>query len=299
MNEALPPLPVTVVSGYLGAGKTSLVNHLLRNAGGRRILVMVNDFGALNIDADLIESRDGEQITLSNGCACCTMGTELLYALADALDRRPRPDWLVIEASGVADPAKIAAAAHAEPEMRYQGVVTMADAASLSERLSDPLVGAQAAQQVRVADLVLVTKTDLSPFAPAREALAALSRAPVLEAPRGAVDLDLLIDRPEGAPPPTAPGGRDHAALYRSVSLEGGRVSEAGLRALLADPPKGLYRFKGFVETETGGFEAQLVGRTYELRRLPAAKTRIVAIGPAGRFDPEAFRAFWAGIGIG
>ncbi|MEX2518274.1 MAG: GTP-binding protein, partial [Paracoccaceae bacterium] len=121
-----------MVSGYLGAGKTSLVNHLLRNAGGRRIMVMVNDFGALDIDADLLESATEDTITLANGCVCCTMGTELLYALSDALDRRPRPDWLVIEASGVADPRKIAAAAHAEREMTYQGVVVMAYAASLA-----------------------------------------------------------------------------------------------------------------------------------------------------------------------
>ena len=143
MSRDLAPLPTVVIAGYLGAGKTSLVNHLLRNPGGRRIMVMVNDFGALDIDADLLESADDDTVTLSNGCICCTMGTELMYALADACDRRPRPDALVIEASGVAQPEKIATAAHAEPEMRYGGIVTLADAANLAGLLEDREIGEQ------------------------------------------------------------------------------------------------------------------------------------------------------------
>lgn len=291
---SLPPLPVTVISGYLGAGKTSLVNHLLRHAEGRRIMVMVNDFGALDIDADLLESATEDTLTLSNGCVCCTMGTEFLYALSDALDRRPRPDCLVIEASGVADPAKIAAAAHAEPEMTYSGIVTMADAASLAERLEDPLIGAQVAGQFRGADLILVTRTDIADFDAARALLAPLSAAPVIEAPMGAAPADLLLDRPEAAPP--APGGHDHGAAYASWSASGGRVAQAGLRALLAAPPPGLFRFKGFVETEAGAVEAQLVGRAFTIKGAAPQGTRAVAIGPKPLFDPRAFETAWAAI---
>ncbi len=293
---SLPPLPVTVISGYLGAGKTSLVNHLLRNAGGRRIMVMVNDFGALDIDADLLESATEDTLTLANGCVCCTMGTELLYALSDALDRRPRPDCLVIEASGVADPAKIAAAAHAEPEMTYSGIVTMADAASLAERLADPLIGAQVAGQFRGADLILVTRTDIADFGAARALLAPLSAAPVIEAPMGAAPVDLLLDRAEAAPP--APGGHDHGVDYASWSGRGGRVSLAGLRALLAAPPPGLYRFKGFAMTEEGAVEAQLVGRSFNVQPSAETETRAVAIGPKPLFDPEGFGAAWARIAL-
>lgn len=206
--SALAPLPVTVISGYLGSGKTSLVNHILRHANGRRIMVMVNDFGELNIDADLLESADDDTMTLSNGCVCCTMGAELLYALGDALDRRPRPDYLVIEASGVADPQKIAAAAHAEPEMRYCGVVTMADAANIAPLLADRRIGHQVAGQIEGADLLLVTKTDLASYEDAVTALRALSRAPVLEAPRGAAPHELLFG--DGAAAPGAGGGHSH-----------------------------------------------------------------------------------------
>lgn len=291
--ETLVPLPVTVVSGYLGSGKTSLVNHMLRNAGGRRIMVMVNDFGALNIDADLLESADEDTLTLSNGCICCTMGAELLYALSDALDRRPRPDCLVIEASGVAEPSKIAAAAEAEPEMRYCGVITMADAANIADLLKDRMIGAQVAAQLGSADLILVTKTDLAPLAPAAAAIAAHSGAPVLVAPRGAAPVDLLLDRaPAAAPPPAET--HDHGAAYASWSTEGGEVDPDALRALLADPPPGLYRFKGRLRLiGGGGLDAHLVGRCWEITAAEVQETRAVAIGLSPAFNSEGFAAAW------
>ena len=104
-------LPVTVIGGYLGAGKTTLVNHLLRHAGGRRIAVLVNDFGALPIDADLIEARDGDLLAIAGGCVCCSYGSDLMDALAALLERSPRPDHLVIETSGVALPGSVARSA--------------------------------------------------------------------------------------------------------------------------------------------------------------------------------------------
>ena len=86
------PLPVTVIGGYLGAGKTTLVNHLLRQAGGRRLAVLVNDFGELPLDADLIEADDGEVLSLAGGCICCSFGNDLMAALMQLPARSPRPD---------------------------------------------------------------------------------------------------------------------------------------------------------------------------------------------------------------
>lgn len=257
---------------------------------------MVNDFGDLDIDADLLESAEEDTLTLSNGCICCTMGTELLYALSDALDRRPRPDCLVIEASGVADPQKIAAAAHAEPEMRYCGVVAMADAANLKSLLADPMIGEQVAAQFRGADLALITKTDLASFRAAADLVRGLCAAPVIEAPRGAVPAELILE-PRAA---DAPGGHshdhdhDHGAAYRSWSTTGGYLARADLEALLSDPPAGLFRFKGRIALKGGGaVEAHLVGRVHELTPCDAATTRAVAIGLAPAFEPEAFGRRW------
>ena len=89
--SALPRLPLTVIGGYLGAGKTTLLNRLLSEPHGQKIMVMVNDFGAINIDAALIERADGDTLSLTNGCVCCTMGNDLFMALGDALDRAVKP----------------------------------------------------------------------------------------------------------------------------------------------------------------------------------------------------------------
>lgn len=290
----LPPLPTTVISGYLGAGKTSMVNHLLRNPDGRRIMVMVNDFGALNIDADLLVSADEDTLTLSNGCICCTMGTELMYALADACDRRPRPDWLVIEASGVAQPEKIAAAAQAEPEMHYQGIVTLADAANIAGLLDDPEIGAQIRDQIAVADLIALTKTDLAAADKAETLIGTISKAPIVHAPHGRLDANLLHDNaaPATASPATT---HTHGQTYKSWSTSGGILDRAAVKSLLSDPPSGLYRFKGRLALTDGSWaEAHLVGRTWQLTPCaPADETRAVAIGLASRFDPDDFARAW------
>lgn len=294
---SLPRLPVTVISGYLGAGKTSLVNNLLRDPGGRRIMVMVNDFGELNIDADLLVSSDEDTLTLSNGCICCTMGTELIYALADALDRRPRPDCLVIEASGVAQPEKIAAAAKAEPDMIYGGIATLVDAANIQTLLADDLIGAQVRGQITVADLLLLTKADLGNAGAVRAAMAALTTADMLDAPFGKVSTELLLDRPE-AEAPDAQHIHAHGDEYQSWSSRGGTVDRDTLASLINAPPEGLYRFKGRIALTDGTWtEVHLVGQSGSLIPCPPQEeTRAVAIGLTGRFDPSAFQARWEAI---
>src|ERR1700730_18333297 len=98
---------IVLVAGFLGAGKTTVVNHLLAHAGGRRISAVVNDFGAVNIDAELIIGAADGVVSLSNGCICCSLQGDLLRTLASLLRRDPRPEFIVIETSGVADPADI------------------------------------------------------------------------------------------------------------------------------------------------------------------------------------------------
>lgn len=97
-------LPFTVIGGFLGAGKTTLLNHWLRHADGQRLAVLVNDFGALNIDAGLIKAHSGDTIALTNGCVCCQIGDDLSMALIGVLQQRERFDAVVVEASGVSDP---------------------------------------------------------------------------------------------------------------------------------------------------------------------------------------------------
>lgn len=304
-------LPLTLVTGYLGAGKTTLVNHLLRHANGRRIMVLVNDFGEIAIDADLIESQEGDSLTLANGCICCSMGGDLFNALSDALDRRPRPDHLVIEASGVADPKRITEIARAEPELRLDGTVALVDAGGFDELLLDKHVGDSVERQLESSDLIVINKSDLQ----TSEALSRLERQIAGIAPGagqviaqfGRVPLEVLIGRVvayETAPMPATCADHDHAHnhahehedIYFRWSLNADLAFEREeLSARLADLPPGLLRLKGFVRLkgDAGWMLLQIVGRRVDiepLKQAPASaeKTTLVAIGVKGQLDPDA-----------
>ena len=154
----MTPLPLSVIGGFLGAGKTTLINRLLTADHGLRLAVLVNDFGAINIDASLLKSARKDTIELTNGCVCCTMSGDLFYAIGDMLDRTPRPDHVIVEASGIADPARIAAVALAERDLRYAGIVTVVDALNFPRYLADPRIADQVRAQITCADLLAVSK---------------------------------------------------------------------------------------------------------------------------------------------
>lgn len=157
-----PPatVPAVLIGGYLGAGKTTLVNHLLRHADGRRIAVLVNDFGEVSIDADLILGAEGGVLSLAGGCVCCSFGSDLVGTLAQVLQRQPSPDVVLIETSGVGIPSAVARAASLVPGLRVEATVVVADALTVRERAADRYVGDTVRQQLDDADLLLLNQTD-------------------------------------------------------------------------------------------------------------------------------------------
>ncbi len=161
-GSELTLLPTTVIGGWLGSGKTTLVNHLLRTANDRRIAVLVNDFGEVSIDADLIEGADGGVLSLAGGCMCCSWGDDLFGTLARVRARQPGPDVLLVETSGVAQPASVGRLLRLAPGLSVEGTVVLADADSIRRQAADPYVGDLVRQQLADADLLLVTKPDLA-----------------------------------------------------------------------------------------------------------------------------------------
>jgi len=157
---------MVVLGGWLGAGKTTLVNRLLRATDGERIAVVVNDVGEVNLDVGLIAARDGGTVELTNGCICCSIGDSLAVTLRDLVlasqssDRQL--DRLVVEASGVAEPDRVAAYGDRR-RIRPDGIVVAVDATDVVTRAADPVCGPLVLRQVRAADLLVVTKADLVP----------------------------------------------------------------------------------------------------------------------------------------
>lgn len=269
-------LPMSVIGGYLGAGKTTLINQLLSGNHGSRILVLVNDFGAINIDAGLLISADEDTIELANGCVCCTMGADLFLAIGDVLDRQPRPDHLVIEASGVANPARIANVAKAEPDLSYAGITTVLDGARYAALLSDPQIGDQVASQITCADLLAVSKGPVS--AEIKTRLQDMAPGvPVLAT--GDIGLQEILLSDAVLKSAHSP----HAAYTRWSHQGAQRWAEASLRRALAQRPDALYRVKGWVKGAGGkGWQVQAVGPDIDLTSVDQPdQSQLVGIGLA------------------
>ena len=153
-------IPVTLIGGYLGAGKTSLLGHLLAHTTGGRIAVLVNDFGALGLDAALVARRDAETVTLTNGCVCCSIADDFGAAL-DAQVRSPEPPArIVVETSGVADPGKSARYAMGWPGVGLDAVITVVDLETIRTQAADRFTGDLVVRQIESADVLVANKSD-------------------------------------------------------------------------------------------------------------------------------------------
>jgi G3E family GTPase len=155
-------IPVTVLTGYLGAGKTTLLNRILTEPHGKKYAVIVNEFGEIGIDNDLVVGADEEVFEMNNGCICCTVRGDLIRIIDGLMRRRGRFDAIIIETTGLADPAPVAQTFFVDDAVgrktKLDAVVTVADAKWLAERLKD---APEAKNQIAFADVILVNKTDL------------------------------------------------------------------------------------------------------------------------------------------
>lgn len=293
-------IPLTVVGGFLGAGKTTVVNRILGGLTAVRAAVLVNDFGSVNIDAALIAAHHGETIALTNGCVCCSIGDDLTEALIRVMSRAPAPEWIVIEASGVSDPWRIAQVGLVDPELELDGVIVLVDAVTFREHAADPLLRDTLMRQLAAADVLVINKRDLvsdDALRTLREWIAQIAPGtPILEAAHADVPFEALTGL---AATPVLTGSAlpiEHSARFEAAVLPcGGRFSASRLRALLARMPAGVLRVKGILATdEADAAVLQFSGRHGSLRPIegpsPGRAARVVAIGLRGRLPGEALR---------
>src|SRR3954465_9977948 len=154
-------IPVTVLTGFLGAGKTTLLNYLLSQKHGYKCAIIINEFGAISIDNQLVVGVDEEILELNNGCLCCRVRGDLVRSLGDLFRKQKRFDYVLIETTGIADPNPVVhtfKASELAEHLRLDGIVTVVDAKHLEKELND---GPEPQAQIAAADLILLNKTDL------------------------------------------------------------------------------------------------------------------------------------------
>jgi G3E family GTPase len=257
-------IPVTVLTGYLGAGKTTLLNRILSENHGRKYAVVVNEFGELGIDNDLVVDADEEVFEMNNGCICCTVRGDLIRIVGGLMKRRGRIDGIIIETTGLANPAPVAQTFFVDEGVRARtrldAIVTVVDAKHLPARLAD---STEAENQIAFADVIVLNKTDLvtpDELAAVEQSIRAINRfatihhttraalpvAEVLE--RGAFDLDRVLEQ---VPDFLTNDEHEHSDVS-SVSIEveqpiDAEKFNAWIGVLLAEKGPDLLRTKGIL----------------------------------------------------
>ncbi|MFN3359917.1 MAG: CobW family GTP-binding protein [Pseudanabaenaceae cyanobacterium] len=299
-------MPVTIITGFLGSGKTTLLNHILQNQQGLKVAVLVNEFGDINIDSQLLVAVEEDMIELSNGCVCCTINDGLMDAVYNVLERNDRIDYMVLETTGVADPLPIALTflgTELQFLTRLDSILTVIDSEAFTPQHFD---SEAAYNQMIYSDIIILNKTDLV----TEEKLTQLEEyirrekkgARILRAVRGEVPLPLILDvnlaNPDlkNAKPHHHHHHHDHDHHHHSHHLENdGFVAVS----FTADRPFNLDRFQHFLDKQlpVDVFRAkgilwferlapryifQLSGKRYELKvdeSKPPTNVQLVLIG--------------------
>jgi G3E family GTPase len=263
-------VPFTLLGGYLGAGKTTIVNRVLRERRAGRLVVLVNDIGAVDVDVALIADHDGSTMSLTNGCVCCSIADDFGHTLETIRAMPEPPDQVLMELSGVAEPARVAPWANTAG-FRLDGIIVAADAEQVAAQAARPDVGDTVVAQLAAGDLVVLTKTDLvdDGGAAATAFIASVTDAPVTESAGMPPSLLIGADHTAHIGSPSAPfAPATDRYVVADTEFAGGTRDE--LERLLAELPSTVIRAKGLVRCSDVDslIEVHVVGRRRTVREL-------------------------------
>jgi len=291
-------IPLTLISGYLGTGKTTLINNLLRTTK-KKIALLVNDFGDVNIDESLIEARTDSVLSIAGGCVCCSYGNELIETLESMNSNEILPDHIVLEASGIALPSKIIQTISLMDFLAFHGTVLLTDASRLGSQLNDTYISDTISLQIEQHDLLVLNKTDLVKEDELSKCIDTLSKRFEIRKFLKTVNAyieekDLLLD--------FGPNEKDKSAKIKlekkqthefisSTIKPNGRINTDALSTLLRDPIYNIERAKGFFLNIKGeACTIQYDGLTLEIKKTENEKDPVfVVIGKKNFYNEKEF----------